>query len=102
MSETQPRGWISRLASDCFAHRRTAVGALAVTFVAAAIDISFPLLTRAAVDDASRSRTDAIVAIVVAIAGLAVVRFACQFGRRLLAGALSIDVQHDLRQSTLR
>ncbi|WP_231568680.1 ABC transporter ATP-binding protein [Rhodococcus sp. MEB064] len=101
MSETQPRGWISRLASDCFAHRRTAVGALAVTFVAAAIDISFPLLTRAAVDDASRSRTDAIVAIVVAIAGLAVVRFACQFGRRLLAGALSIDVQHDLRQRLL-
>ncbi|MGB7362039.1 MAG: ABC transporter transmembrane domain-containing protein, partial [Rhodococcus sp. (in: high G+C Gram-positive bacteria)] len=101
MNEPDERGWIRRLSSDCFSRRRTAVGALTVTFIAAAIDITFPLLTRAAVDDASQSRTDAIVYIVVAIAGLAVVRFACQFARRLLAGALSIDVQHDLRQRLL-
>ncbi|MGB3769629.1 MAG: ABC transporter ATP-binding protein [Rhodococcus sp. (in: high G+C Gram-positive bacteria)] len=101
MSDSDERGWIRRLSSDCFSRRRTAVGALTVTFIAAAIDITFPLLTRAAVDDASQSRTDAIVYIVVAIAGLAVVRFACQFARRLLAGALSIDVQHDLRQRLL-
>ncbi|MBY6684078.1 ABC transporter ATP-binding protein [Rhodococcus sp. BP-149] len=101
VSTPDSRGWIRRLASDCFAHRRVAVGALAVTFVAAAIDIMFPLLTRAAVDGASASRTDHIATIAAAIAGLAVVRFACQFGRRLLAGALSIDVQHGLRQRLL-
>ncbi|WP_229746059.1 ABC transporter ATP-binding protein [Rhodococcoides trifolii] len=97
VSEGKKPGWIRRLAADCFAHRRTAVGALLVTFVAAGIDITFPLLTRAAIDDATASRTDTIGAIALAIAGLGVVRFACQFGRRLLAGRLSIDVQHDLR-----
>ena len=47
------RGWIRRLAAECFSHRRTAVGALAVTAVAALIDIVFPLLTKVALDAAS-------------------------------------------------
>ena len=34
------RGWIRRLAAECFSHRRTAVGALAVTAVAALIACS--------------------------------------------------------------
>ena len=74
------------------------MGALLVTFVAAGIDVCFPLLTRIAVDDAAASRTETLGAVAAAIVGLGVVRFACQFGRRLLAGALSVDVQHDLRQ----
>ncbi len=69
-----------------------------MTFVAAGIDVCFPLLTRLAVDDAAASRTDTLGTIAAAIVGLGAVRFACQFGRRLLAGALSVDVQHDLRQ----
>lgn len=69
--------------------------------IAAVIDISFPLLTRIAVDDAGAGDNDAILSVAVAIGALGIVRFACQFGRRYLAGRLSIDVQHDLRLGLL-
>ncbi|MFC9786196.1 ABC transporter ATP-binding protein [Rhodococcus sp. NPDC127528] len=98
---TSHPGWIRRLTAECLAHRSVAVGALAVTLIAAVIDITFPLLTRIAVDDASTGATDVIVAVAAAIAALAVVRFGCQFGRRMLAGRLSLDVQHDLRLGLL-
>ncbi|MFC8180966.1 ABC transporter ATP-binding protein [Rhodococcus sp. NPDC057297] len=93
--------WIRRLVAQCWVHRRTAVGALAVTMIAAVIDISFPLLTRIAIDDASAGAGETIMWVALAIGGLAVIRFGCQFGRRLLAGRLSIDVQHDLRLGLL-
>ncbi|SDE39608.1 ABC transporter ATP-binding protein [Rhodococcus tukisamuensis] len=99
--ETKPRGWIRRLAAACWAHRSVTVGALTVTLIAAVIDISFPLLARIAVDDASSGATEVIAVVAAAIAGLAVVRFGCQFGRRMLAGKLSLDVQHDLRLGLL-
>lgn len=69
--------------------------------IAAVIDISFPLLTRIAIDDASAGKGSTIGAIAIAIGALGVVRFGCQFGRRFLAGRLSIDVQHDLRLGLL-
>lgn len=77
------------------------LGALTVTVIAAIIDISFPLLTRMAIDDATSGATEMIATVAAAIAALAVVRFGCQFGRRMLAGRLSIDVQHDLRLGLL-
>src|SRR5690606_14091683 len=96
-------GWISRLVAECLKHRRTAVGALAVTVVAALIDITFPLLTKVAVDSATGQgdvpaddlRLIGLVAAAIAVG--AVIRFGCQYGRRMLAGRLSLDVQHDLR-----
>ncbi|WP_064064403.1 ABC transporter ATP-binding protein [Rhodococcus gordoniae] len=96
-------GWISRLVAECLKHRRTAVGALAVTVVAALIDITFPLLTKVAVDSATGQGevpADDLRLIGLAagaIAAGAVIRFGCQYGRRMLAGRLSLDVQHDLR-----
>ncbi|MBS9373239.1 ABC transporter ATP-binding protein [Rhodococcus sp. B50] len=96
-------GWISRLVAECLKHRRTALGALAVTVVAALIDITFPLLTKVAVDSATGQGdvpADDLRLIGLAagaIAGGAVIRFGCQYGRRMLAGRLSLDVQHDLR-----
>ena len=95
------RGWIRRLLAQCMLHRRTALGALGVTMIAALIDISFPLLTRLAIDDASAGKNDVIAGVAIAIALLGALRFACQFGRRMLAGRLSIDVQHDLRMDLL-
>lgn len=94
-------GWIRRLTAECWRHRTLTVGALAVTLVASLIDVAFPLLTRVAVDDATTGVTDTIAAIAAAIAALGVVRFGCQFGRRMLAGRLSLDVQHDLRLGLL-
>ncbi|GAB2659518.1 ABC transporter ATP-binding protein [Prescottella soli] len=98
------RGWMRRLGAECWNHRRTAVGALTVTVIAAVIDIVFPLLTKVALDAASggeATATRVIAVIAVLIAGLACVRFACQYGRRMLAGRLSLDVQHDLRLGLL-
>ncbi|MEO7078708.1 MAG: ABC transporter ATP-binding protein, partial [Rhodococcus sp. (in: high G+C Gram-positive bacteria)] len=100
-SVTGSPGWIRRLGAQCWIHRRTAAGALAVTMIAAVIDISFPLLTRIAIDGASAGEGSTIGAIAIAIGALGVVRFGCQFGRRFLAGRLSIDVQHDLRLGLL-
>ncbi|MFD4467581.1 ABC transporter ATP-binding protein [Rhodococcus sp. NPDC058505] len=94
-------GWIRRLTAECWRHRGLTVGALAVTMIAAVIDITFPLLTRIAVDDAATGATDVIVVVAAAIAALGVVRFGCQFARRMLAGRLSLDVQHDLRLGLL-
>ncbi|MFZ2177817.1 MAG: ABC transporter ATP-binding protein [Rhodococcus sp. (in: high G+C Gram-positive bacteria)] len=95
-------GWIQRLSGECWAHRRVAVGALTVTVVASAIDISFPLLTKYALDAAGSGRAARVIGTVaLLITLLACVRFACQFGRRMLAGKLSLDVQHDLRLGLL-
>ncbi|GAA4477518.1 ABC transporter ATP-binding protein [Rhodococcus olei] len=94
-------GWIRRLTAECWRHRSLTVGALVVTAIAAVIDITFPLLTRTAIDDATAGTTEVIGAIAAAIAALGVVRFGCQFGRRMLAGRLSLDVQHDLRLGLL-
>lgn len=98
------RGWIRRLGAECWNHRRTAVGALTVTVVAAVIDITFPLLTKVALDAASAGEstaTQVIAGIAALIALLGLVRFGCQYGRRMLAGRLSLDVQHDLRLGLL-
>ncbi|MCL2532967.1 MAG: ABC transporter ATP-binding protein/permease [Nocardiaceae bacterium] len=98
------RGWMRRLGAECWNHRRIAVGALVVTVIAAVIDIVFPLLTKAALDAASGGESTAtrvIAGIAAVIALLACVRFGCQYGRRMLAGRLSLDVQHDLRLGLL-
>lgn len=97
------QGWISRLVAEALRHRTTALGALAVTVVAALIDITFPLLTKVAVDSATGQGSvpaDDLRLIGLAAGAIAfgaVVRFGCQYGRRMLAGRLSLDVQHGLR-----
>ncbi|MFZ3391907.1 ABC transporter ATP-binding protein [Rhodococcus sp. 7Tela_A2] len=101
--ESPPTGWIRRLGGEALRHRTQALGALAVTIVAALIDIAFPLLTKVALDsatgqgDVAPDDTRLIGLAAGAIAAGAVVRFGCQYGRRMLAGRLSLNVQHDLR-----
>ncbi|WP_200172068.1 ABC transporter ATP-binding protein [Tomitella cavernea] len=85
----------------CMARRGVLFGALALSAGATVMELTFPLLTRSALDDATAGRTATIAGIAVAIAALACVRWACMFGRRVLAGRLSLDVQHDLRLNLL-
>lgn len=99
--ETQPSGWVRRLVGTCLRHRGLLFGALAVSALATVIDVTFPLLTRAALDGATSGNTSTLGIIALAIAGLGLVRWTCQFGRRLLAGKLSLDVQHRLRLDLL-
>lgn len=100
----QPTGWIRRLATECWRHRRLVVVTLAVTLVAVAVDLVAPLLAKAAIDHATGAQRGGatISMIVAALLVLAVVRYACQFGRRLTAGQLSISVQNALRLRLMR
>ncbi|WP_197494521.1 MULTISPECIES: ABC transporter ATP-binding protein [unclassified Gordonia (in: high G+C Gram-positive bacteria)] len=95
----QHTGWIRRLSTECWRHRRLVVVTLAVTLVAVAVDLVAPLLAKAAIDHATGAQRGGatISVIVAALLALAVVRYACQFGRRLTAGQLSISVQNALR-----
>ncbi|GAA3688018.1 ABC transporter ATP-binding protein [Gordonia hankookensis] len=72
---------------------------LVVTAVAVAVDLVAPLLAKAAIDHATGAVHDglSIQVIVAALLVIAVIRYGCQFGRRLTAGRLSISVQNALR-----
>ncbi|MGZ8179371.1 ABC transporter ATP-binding protein [Williamsia sp. SKLECPSW1] len=97
------RGWIARLAAECARHRALLSITLGVTAVGVAIDLSVPLVTRAAIDTATGTASHgfSIAALGGALVVLGVVRFVAQFFRRLTAGRLSLTVQNDLRTSIL-
>lgn len=96
-------GWIRRLSAECLLHRRLVVITLSVTLIAVAVDLTAPLLARAALDRATGvGGAWTIPTIVSLMVTLAVVRYCCQLGRRLTAGKLSIDVQNTLRLRLLR
>jgi ATP-binding cassette, subfamily B, bacterial len=94
---TPRRGWIRRLAADCWRHPRVTVLALLASGVGVGMEAVIPLLTRVAIDDAVAGRTGALGWLVTGLAGVAVLRFGAAFLRRYLGGRLSLDVQHDLR-----
>ncbi|MEH3155795.1 MAG: ABC transporter ATP-binding protein [Gordonia paraffinivorans] len=97
------RGWIRRLAAECARHRALLSITLAVTAVGVAIDLSVPLVTKAAIDTATGTASHgfSIATLGCALVVLGVVRFVAQFLRRLTAGRLSLTVQNVLRTSIL-
>ena len=97
-------GWIRQLTAACRRHGRLAAITLTVTLGAVAADLVAPLLARSAIDHATgTSRAAAGLGVLVAaMLVAAVIRYACQFGRRLTAGRLSVTVQDDLRRDLLR
>ncbi|WP_299577324.1 ABC transporter ATP-binding protein [uncultured Williamsia sp.] len=97
------RGWIARLAAECARHRALLSITLAVTAIGVAIDLSVPLVTKAAIDTATGSASHgfSIATLGAALVVLGVVRFIAQFFRRLTAGRLSLTVQNVLRTSIL-
>ncbi|MFW0797463.1 ABC transporter ATP-binding protein [Gordonia sp. CPCC 205515] len=88
-----------RLAAECWQHRALVIVTLTVTGIAVAVDLVAPLLAKAAIDHATGAVVGgpSIALIVGALLTLAVVRYLCQFSRRLTAGRLSINVQNGLR-----
>ncbi|MFT4041954.1 MAG: ABC transporter ATP-binding protein [Gordonia sp. (in: high G+C Gram-positive bacteria)] len=97
------RGWIRRLVTECREHRTLVLITLSLTLAAVAVDLCAPLLAKAAIDRATGAvhSTPTIPILVGALLALAVVRYACQSGRRLTAGRLSIYVQNALRRRLL-
>ncbi|MGV9616791.1 ABC transporter ATP-binding protein [Nocardia xishanensis] len=94
---TTGRGWIRRLWDESRSHPGTIAGVLAAVLAGALVEVAAPLLTKRAVDAAGVGDTGVIGVIAALLALLAVGRFGAAFGRRLLAGRLSLDVQHGLR-----
>ncbi len=94
-------GWIRRVWAECRPHRAVLAGIAAAILGGAVIETAGPLLTKKAIDAAGIGDTAAIGAVAGLFLALAVGRSAAGFGRRLLAGRLSLDVQHALRVNLL-
>ncbi|WP_020109049.1 ABC transporter ATP-binding protein [Nocardia sp. 348MFTsu5.1] len=102
-TDTPGPGWIRRLLAECRRYPRLVAITLSVTALAVLIDLSVPLLTKAAIDEATGVATHGytIGAIALVMVVLAFLRYGCQYGRRLTAGKLSLNVQNSLRLSVL-
>ncbi|NUP27218.1 MAG: ABC transporter ATP-binding protein [Nocardia sp.] len=94
-------GWLRRLWSECRRYRGTLAGITLALLAGAAAEIIAPLLTKWAVDSATSGATRVIGIVAGLLVALAAGRFAASFGRRMLAGKLSLDVQHGLRLQLL-
>ncbi|MGY1947299.1 ABC transporter ATP-binding protein [Nocardia asiatica] len=94
-------GWIRRLWAECLPHRAVLAGLAAAVLGGAVVETAGPLLTKRAIDAAGIGDTGAIGAVAALLLILAVSRSAAGFGRRWLAGRLSLDVQHALRVNLL-
>ncbi|MGW0004238.1 ABC transporter ATP-binding protein [Nocardia grenadensis] len=94
-------GWLRRLWSECRRYGSTLAGIAVALVAGAAAEIVAPLLTKWAVDSATSGATRVIGIVAGLLALLAAGRFAASFGRRMLAGKLSLDVQHGLRVQLL-
>jgi ATP-binding cassette subfamily B protein len=100
MAVTAPaeHGWVRRLVGYCARHRGLAVTALGSAVLGTGVGSLTPLLTKAAVDDATSGRTAGLGWVIAGLIALGVVRFGTAFLRRWAGGRLSLDVQYDLRQ----
>ncbi|MFF2088302.1 ABC transporter ATP-binding protein [Nocardia sp. NPDC058176] len=94
-------GWIRRLWRLCLGHPRLLTGIAFSILAGAAVAIAAPLATKRAVDAAQAGDTSVIGGAAALLAVLAVARFIATFARRLWAGKLSLEVQHNLRISLL-
>ncbi|MEU7628383.1 ABC transporter ATP-binding protein [Nocardia sp. NPDC049220] len=94
-------GWIRRLWAECRPHGRVLGGIATAVLVGAMVETAGPLLTKRAVDAAGSADTAAIGAVAGLIVLVAIGRSLAGFGRRMLAGRLSLDVQHTLRLDIL-
>ncbi|MEC3952203.1 ABC transporter ATP-binding protein [Nocardia sp. CDC153] len=101
MDAQRNNGWLRRLWQRCTGHPWMLTGlGLAIT-LGAIVEVTGPLLAKHALDGATAGNTGIIAAMAGALGVLAVGRFLASFGRRMLAGRLALDVQHELRVDLL-
>ncbi|MGV9665015.1 ABC transporter ATP-binding protein [Nocardia niigatensis] len=97
----QVRGWLRRLWERCAQHPWVLTGLGLAIVLGAVVEVTGPLLAKRALDGATAGDTGIIAAMAAALGVLAVSRFCASFGRRMLAGRLALDVQHELRVDLL-
>ncbi|MFB8006129.1 ABC transporter ATP-binding protein [Nocardia sp. NPDC056000] len=94
-------GWLRRLWERCRQHPWLLAGIAGAVLIGAAVEVTGPLLAKRALDGATAGNTGIITAMAGLLALLAVGRFLSSFGRRMAAGQLALDVQHELRVDLL-
>ncbi|NNH69760.1 ATP-binding cassette domain-containing protein [Nocardia uniformis] len=94
-------GWIRRLWARCREHPWLLGAIVAALLAGALVEVTGPLLAKRALDGATAGDTAIIGVMAALMAALAVGRFFATFARRLLAGQLALDVQHELRLDLL-
>ncbi|WUA12143.1 ABC transporter ATP-binding protein/permease [Nocardia sp. NBC_01377] len=82
-------------------YRGTLAGVAAAVALGAVVEVAAPLLTKRAVDAAGVGDTEVIGVVAALLALLAVGRFVSSLTRRVLAGRLSLDMQHAIRVDLL-
>nr|WP_229685878.1 ABC transporter ATP-binding protein [Longimycelium tulufanense] len=92
-------GWLRRLATACWRHRRTMLLAFGASVLGVGMQAVGPLLIRLAVDDAVAGVTQRLGGLAAGLVGLGVLAYGAAFVRRYLGGRLALDVQHDLRRA---
>ncbi|MTE12850.1 ABC transporter ATP-binding protein [Nocardia aurantiaca] len=95
------RGWLRRLWGRCAEHPWVLAGLGLAIVLGAIVEVTGPLLAKRALDGATAGNTGIIAAMAAALGVLAAGRFLASFGRRMLAGRLALDVQHELRVDLL-
>ncbi|MGW4247957.1 ABC transporter ATP-binding protein, partial [Nocardia sp. NPDC004722] len=101
MNAAEDRGWLRRLWQRCVGHPWMLTGLGLAILLGAVVEVTGPLLAKHALDGATAGNTGIIAAMAGALGALAVGRFLASFGRRMLAGQLALDVQHELRVDLL-
>jgi ABC-type multidrug transport system fused ATPase/permease subunit len=87
-----------RLLRLWWAERRLGFRGLALAFCYTLISIAIPLISQRAIDDAIVNHRHALWPYVLAIVGLAAVRFACNFARRFATARIGIRIEARMRE----
>jgi len=87
-----------RLLRLWWAERRLGFRGLALAFCYTLISIAIPLISQRAIDDAIVNHRHALWPYVLAIVGLAAVRFGCNFARRFATARIGIRIEARMRE----
>ncbi|QLY32857.1 ABC transporter ATP-binding protein [Nocardia huaxiensis] len=101
-ADVTTRGWLRRLWERCREHPGLLAGLALVVMLGAVVTVVSPLLAKRALDGAVAGDTAIITTMAWLLVAVAVGRAISSFGRRMLAGRLALDVQHELRVDLLR
>ncbi|GAA2425567.1 ABC transporter ATP-binding protein [Streptomyces macrosporus] len=103
VAEEQVReGWPRRLSRHCLRHRGTLITAVLAACGGSVVAAIVPWVTKVIVDDVIVGRTREAAPWTALFLTTAVVAYALAYLRRLCAGKLAADVQHDVRTEMFR
>ncbi|MFE0647365.1 ABC transporter transmembrane domain-containing protein [Streptomyces sp. NPDC059534] len=100
--DTERGSWTGRLARRCLRHRRSVLVAVLAAVLTTAAGALVPLVTMVIVDDVVLRPTRSGALWTGVLVAVAAVGYLAAYLRRLYAGRLAADVQHDLRVDLFR